>query len=360
MYSMKTINLVSAHDNPWVRQFPEGKPEWDGWKFFFNALEEDYDYLVVFDEISSPIEIRCKPQNVIHLSTEPPLIRHYSDEYLAQFAWTIRQGEKKNIEGAIYHQPGLNWHIGWKPGEPNLTNMLNFEQLKALFDQPKTKLISVISSNVAVTPQHRARLQFAQQLKAHYGDKIDFYGRGFVTMDDKLEALKDYRFHVVLENSSFDHYFSEKLTDCILAGSYPIYYGCPNLEEYFNQKACCRIDIFNFEDAVKKIDRVISEEFDKKFRSELLVARDLTLYKYNIFPMLIDLIQGIEQGQNGLPNNTQALHNSFLMPLAQGTSAVVARNFSIRSMLSRLAEKFRLFRALRVFYRKVNGKGYAK
>ena len=159
---MKTINLFSAHANPWLRQFPEGKPEWDGWKFIFNAVEEDYDYLIVFDEISAPIEILCNPQNVIHLSTEPPLIRHYSDKYLAQFAWTIRQGEKKrDIEGAIYHQPGLNWHIGWKPGEANLANMLNFEQLMALFGQPKTKLISVISSNIAVTPQHRARLHFA-------------------------------------------------------------------------------------------------------------------------------------------------------------------------------------------------------
>ena len=120
-------------------------------------------------------------------------------------------------------------------------------------------------------------------------------------MDDKLEAFKDYRFHVVLENSSFDHYFSEKLTDCILAGTYPIYYGCPNLEEYFSKNTYCRIDIFNFEEAVKKIDRTISEEFDKKFRSELLAARDLTLYKHNIFPMLIDLIQSIEQGQYGPP-----------------------------------------------------------
>lgn len=356
---MKTINLVSAHDNPWLRQFPEGKPEWNGWKFIFNAMEEDYDYLVVFDEISAPIKIRCKPQNIIHLSTEPPLIRHYSDEYLAQFAWTIRQREKKNIKGAIYHQPGLNWHIGWKPGESNLANMLNFEQLKALFDQPKTKLISVISSNIAVTPQHRARLQFAQQLKAHYGDKIDFYGRGFVTMDDKLDALKDYRFHVVLENSSYDHYFSEKLTDCILSGTYPIYYGCPNLEEYFNQKAYCRIDIFNFEEAVKQIDHAINEELDKKFRSELLVARDLTLYKYNIYPMLISLIQGIERGQHGLPNNTQALHNSLLVPLAQDTPEVVTRKFSINHVLSGLADKYRLFGALRLLYRKASGRSYA-
>ncbi|MCY4305118.1 MAG: hypothetical protein OXC62_10145 [Aestuariivita sp.] len=83
---MKTINLASIHPVPWLRQFPEGIPEWGGVRFVFNAGNEDYDYLVVFDEISAPIAISCNPRNVIHLSTEPPIHRHYSDEYLAQFA----------------------------------------------------------------------------------------------------------------------------------------------------------------------------------------------------------------------------------------------------------------------------------
>jgi len=360
---MKTINLVSAHPNPWLRQFPGNVPEWDGWHFVFNAEDEDYDYLVVFDELTAPVTIRCNPQNVIHLSTEPPLVRHYSSEFLKQFAWTIRQGERKDIEGAIYHHPGLNWHIGWKPGEENLENMLNFEQIETLFDQTKTKLISVISSNITVSSQHQARLKFAQQLKEHYGDKIDFYGRGFVTMDDKLEALKDYRFHVVLENSSFEHYFSEKLTDCILAGTYPIYYGCPNLDEYFTQNSYQRIDIHNFEDSVKIIDNAIKEELDKKFRAELLEARELTLYKHNLFPMLIGHIQGIETGNYGSLNSAQKIRNSVLMPLAQdfpSKADQTKKSSSIRSILSGMADKFRVFELLRSLYRFVKVRAHAK
>ncbi len=339
---MKTINLASMHPNPWLRQFPDSIPQWDGWRYVFNAENEDYDYLVVFDNFRAPLKPNCPKENIIHLATEPPTVCHYSDEFLAQFAWTIRQGADKDIEGAIYHHPGLTWHLGWKPGETDLQNMLIFEQIKLLFDQPKSKCISVIASNKAFTSEHKARLEFAQKLKEHYGDKIDFYGRGFVTMDDKLDSLKDYRFQVVLENSSFEHYFSEKLTDCILAGTYPVYYGCPDLDKYFTQNSYRRIDIHNFEDSIKIIDNAIKEEWDKKFRSELLEARDLILYKYNLFPMLIGLIQNIENGKYGLPNSAQQIQNSVLIPLAQDTLGK-----SIRFMLSGLADKYRLFGLLR-------------
>ncbi|MEM1244322.1 MAG: glycosyltransferase family 10 [Pseudomonadota bacterium] len=353
---MKTINLFSVHLNPWLRQFPAGIPEWDGWRFVFNAENEDYDYLVVFDEIKMPILPRCNEKHIIHLSTEPPLVRHYSDEFLSQFAWTIRQGDRRDIEGAIYHHPGLNWHIGWRPGEENLDSALKFEQIKALFEQPKSKLISVIASNITISPQHKARLRFAQQLKQYYGEKIDFYGRGFVTMDDKIEALRDYRFHVVLENSSFDHYFSEKLTDCILAGTYPIYYGCPNLAEYFPQDSYQPIDIDNFEDAVKVIDNTIAQELDKKFRPKLLEARNLTLYEYNLFPMLINIIGDIEKGKYGLPNATQKIQNSVLRPLAQDVLPQINKlnkRVSIRCLFSKLVGKYKLFGLFKRIYKKI-------
>ena len=330
---MKTINLVSIHPNPWLRQFPNNIPEWDGCRFIFNADNQNYDYLVVFDKISAPIAISCNPQNVIHLSTEPNIHLHYNEEYLNQFAWTIRQGDQgKEDQGAIFHQPGLNWHIGTMPGKNDFDKILNFEQIIDLFNQPKTKLICVISSKITSSPQHRERLKFARKLKNHFGNKIDFYGRGIATMDDKLEALKDYRFHVVLESYSREHYFSEKLSDCILAGAFPIYYGCPNLDKYFDKNAYRRIDIQNFQDSVNIIKNTINEELDKKCRSALLEARDLILYKHNLFPMLINLIQDIEAGKYGLPNSTKCKQNLVLRPLTETKKAS-----SIHTMLSGLA-----------------------
>ena len=316
---MRTINLSSIHSIPWLRQFPNGIPEWNGWRFIFNAENEEYDYLVAFDDLHAPVKPNCPPENIIHLSTEPPLARQYDDTFLSQFAWTIRQGKKEHREGAIFHQPGLNWRIGWTPDETKNNKTLEFFQIKSLFDTPKTKLISVSSSDIRASAQHQARLRFAQRLKKHYGSKIDFFGRGFTPMDDKITALKDYRFHVVLENSAFDHYFSEKLSDCILAGAYPIYYGCPNVDEYFPKHSYQSINIHNFDTAISVINNAIENDYDIKFRQELLNARDLVLNKHNIFPMLVNIIGNIEEGKYGSPKKLK------IMPLGQDTSKLTLK-----------------------------------
>ena len=279
----------------------------------FNAANEPYDYLVVVDDLPAALQPNCPKENLLHVATEPPIARHYDEKFLSQFAWTIRQGNEKKSQGAIFYQGGWNWHIGWKQGDSE-DKGLSFYEIKSLFDTPKTKLISVISSNLTISTHHQKRLEFAQRLKEHYGSKIDLFGRGIVSMEDKIVALKDYRFHVVLENMPYDHYFSEKFLDCVLAGAYPIYHGCPNLDEYFPAHSYVRIDIHDFDQCVAVIDQALEQEMDKKFRAELLAARDRVLYEHNLFPMLIKLIAKLAQGEFGKPN-VPVLHGGAILPI---------------------------------------------
>ncbi len=113
---MKTINISSVYSIPWLRQFPNGIPEWDGWRFVFNADHNNYDYLVVFDDLHAPITPKCPPENIIHLATEPPTVWRYNKHFLAQFAWVITQDTSIKHPGAILHQPGLTWYIGCRNG----------------------------------------------------------------------------------------------------------------------------------------------------------------------------------------------------------------------------------------------------
>lgn len=86
---------------------------------------------------------------------------------------------------------------------------------------PKTKLVSMISSNKSFAEGHRNRLNMVQK----YIDQVDFYGRGFRSFDKKEDVLKDYMFSITIENAKYDNYFSEKLTDTLACGTVPIYYG---------------------------------------------------------------------------------------------------------------------------------------
>jgi len=94
----------------------------------------------------------------------------------------------------------------------------------------KTKLVSMIASNILMCDGHQYRLEWVQRLK----DKLDFYGRGFNPIANKEDGLKDYMFSVAIENKSFMGYFSEKIQDCFATGTIPIYHGAPDIGKFFN------------------------------------------------------------------------------------------------------------------------------
>lgn len=50
----------------------------------------------------------------------------------------------------------------------------------------------------------------------------------------KYVLFDTFQFHLTIENSRQENYFTEKLIDCLVTKTIPIYYGCPNIGEYFD------------------------------------------------------------------------------------------------------------------------------
>lgn len=97
----------------------------------------------------------------------------------------------------------------------------------------KSKLVSAISSAKSFLPGHTKRLDFIKSIE----NKVDLFGRGFSReLVSKLDGLREYMFSVAIENISTanDNYFSEKILDCFLTGTIPIYHGCLNIHEFFD------------------------------------------------------------------------------------------------------------------------------
>jgi len=359
---MRIINISTIHHDtspvhriPWTRHSPEANLGWNGWRFIINGDKEDYDYLVVADDLHAPIKLRCAPERTIHAGGEPPSVHRYRPSFLRQFAWVITQDTRIRHPGRILHQPGLAWFIGWQPNSANPNGVMSYKELEALFDVPKTKLISVISSNKTISSDHLKRFEFVKKLKAHYGEKIDLYGRGHAPIEDKLTALKEYRFHVALENSSFNHYFSEKLTDCVIAGAYPIYYGCPNLKEYFPRDSFVRININRFASCIRIIDDAIRRALDKRNRRALRTARDLAMQKHNFLPMIINIINGIEAGKYGSTRPPET-YNGEMLPFGhQKFHTLFGPKYvhPVRKFLRSLIKKYGFFRFLYGIYCKL-------
>lgn len=310
---MCTINISTPHRVPWLRQFPNQSPEWGGYKFIFNADDQPYDYLVAFDDLHEIMSPKCPVENTIHITTEPQSVFAYHRKFTDQFGWLLTHVKHAYRNGVIQSPPLLNWYIGWQPDAENDRGLLSYEQMEQIFFEEKTKNVSIVTSNKAFTEAHRKRIEFAKRLKANFGNNLDFFGRGFVSMDDKLESLRDYRFHIAIENSSYDGYFTEKITDCFLAGTYPIYYGCKNLDQYFPKNSFLQIDLEDYDASISLIKTAISERYDLKYKAELKEARDLCLTYHNTFPALVRIIEQIKSGERGQPASPQ-LHGKVMLP----------------------------------------------
>jgi hypothetical protein len=60
--------------------------------------------------------------------------------------------------------------------------------------------------------------------------------KGELILRDSKYPLFDSQFHIVLENSNLKNLFSEKVLDCFRTKTIPIYYGCPNLGDFFDSR----------------------------------------------------------------------------------------------------------------------------
>lgn len=105
----------------------------------------------------------------------------------------------------------------------------------------KTKLVSMISSGKSWTDGHRFRLEWMDRLR----DRVDLYGRESNPIQFKEQGLCDYMFSVAIENGSYETYFTEKLLDCFLTGTIPIYHGAPDIGNHFNMDGILTLDEFD-------------------------------------------------------------------------------------------------------------------
>ena len=136
---------------------------------------------------------------------------------------------------------------------------------------PKDKLVSIICSNASWLEGHRDRLAMVEQLK----DYAPWFGRGRGDMElkEKEDGLCDYMFSVAIENSN--QYFSEKLLDCFLTGTIPIYYGTPSVDKWFNMDGMIMLeDGFDIEGLTEdmyhsKIDAV-KDNFERALKMEIV------------------------------------------------------------------------------------------
>jgi len=273
---------------PFMRQLPSLTPLWSNCQFLINELTEECDLWVVYGGIKTIEQTLCTRNNTLFITAEPPSIKKYPKKFTDQFGAILTCQKDMKHPNLILKQQSLPWWVGYKfinkvdDGKYSKT----YDELKSIRDLEKSKLISVVVSNKKFTKGHRERLAFIEKLKESFGDNIDIFGAGFNEIDDKWDAIASYKYHIVLENNSLDDYWTEKLSDAFLGMSYPIYYGCTNIYNYFSTESLSIIDIRKPDQAISKIKSIIESDIYDKSKASILEAKELILDKYQLFPML--------------------------------------------------------------------------
>ena len=81
---------------------------------------------------------------------------------------------------------------------------------------------------------------------------------GPLPKDDKLNIFNS-KFSIIIENSEETNYFSEKIIDCLLTKTIPIYWGCPNINHYFDTNGFIIFE--NENDFLNKVNSINLQSF---------------------------------------------------------------------------------------------------
>jgi len=278
---MTLVHITKNWDWPeLVRQTPSSKGMWDGIQFTLEPVEE-CDYVIVLNRVPQDTTVRCRPEHVWAIIQEPPNEvfedLHWGDvRYYRVYTQHLGLRSKRYI----HSQPALPWHVN-----------RGYDYLKGCGVPTKERRLSCISSDKAFLEGHRARLQFLERLRQHV--KFDLFGRGFSPIQDKWDGLAPFRYSLAIENFRNPYYWSEKLSDCFLAWTMPIYHGCTRIGDYFPAEAMVCIDIDD-PMAVERVRETISSDLYTRNFDAIAYARELVLERYQLFPFIAQQIKDHE------------------------------------------------------------------
>ena len=77
---------------------------------------------------------------------------------------------------------------------------------------------------------------------------------------EKYHLFKQ-QFHVAVENCVEDNYFTEKIIDCFMTKTIPVYWGCNNLGDFFNMNGVIRFD--NLQQLINKLNSLTPDYYEK-------------------------------------------------------------------------------------------------
>ncbi|MCC7275038.1 MAG: hypothetical protein IT561_20390 [Alphaproteobacteria bacterium] len=283
---------MAVHEN-W-RDFPEalqfltpgGRGAMGRVRFAPASEMPDADFVLVLNSPQTDgTTVICPPERLWFACGEPPE-RYHAAMHFGQGEGTVVLtcaagiGRDPRFAARRTYITTLPMLRTWKVRRP-------VEMLDRMATVEKSRDLSWVTSNLRLVPGHVRRLQFLERLQGRV--PFDLFGHGFAPIADKWDGVAPYRYSIAFENSAHPGYFSEKIMDCFVCLTMPIYVGTPAIGRFFPSGSFVTIDPDD-PDVMGRIAAIVASDRRERAIDALKEARRLVLRRYNIFMQLARLM----------------------------------------------------------------------
>ena len=264
------LSKLGKSDTQIARHLPGGSMDC-GDIVFQTDPSEPTDLVVVLNYIPYDLKVQMRRGWAWVWDNEPQVRTKHPRGFSKIFSHLDRAPDSR----AVIAPPALDWWI-----------KKSFDELVTMDPPSKARQVSAIASTKTWKPGHQRRQQFFEYLeRSSLG--IDIFGQGRPnTLDDKWDGIAPYKYSIAIENTSKADYWTEKISDCFLSYTVPVYFGATNISQYFPRESFIWLPLDNQSEAEAVMREVVAANDWEDRLPALQEARNLVLHRYSLYAQL--------------------------------------------------------------------------
>ena len=285
---------------------------------FVTSTQEQADIVLVFNYLKYDSRVSARDGYIFRWDKEPVVRNPCPKGYDRIFTHVDVSCAGRKVTAP----PVMDWWV-----------KKTWDELHEMSVPEKTELASMIASTKVAIPGHRKRNSFADRLTNELPEVV-LYGHGRDReLADKWEGLNRYRYSITVENTSKPDYWTEKVADCFLAFTVPIYFGATNLDEYFPEDSFVWLPLDDPEKAISVVREELAANRWESRLPALIEARQLVLEKYSLGSRIATLVSQERSEILSRPITTKRVHGRRVW--RKGWIRGVSARKNIRQMVKR-------------------------
>jgi len=217
----------------------------NGWELSFpDKISISHDTLSVDESAKYKILSLVEPDNVVLCFNMPDIIHSVLNE--EKFVEYV----SNNFDLVLTFKDRLLEKI---PNSRRLMTTGTFLDIETLNIDKKENSISFFMSNKSFTLGHQLRHKVFNHMKnKNIINEFSYQQLMTPPMVSKNIMYDKYKYSIIIENEKSNFYLTEKIIDCFLTKTIPIYWGCPSVGEFFNIDGILKFD------SIEELDEIIN------------------------------------------------------------------------------------------------------